>query len=253
MDYTKHYQALVTTRKERILSGDVYFEKHHILPKSMGGTDHPNNLVNLTAREHFLAHWLLWRIHRNRKTAWAFKGMCNWALNTTSSRIYSEAKEAVNQFGHSKETREKISCVTKNMSQETKSLIAEAASRFWKNRKKSEQHRKSLSNSKIGKHFLTQSHYDKLKKLFENVPKSAETIEKMKISQRKRRNREGFKKIKGIQITVKNRLTSEETLFLSMRDVRRELGIGDYAIHKNLHPTYEFTKHFISQSNTLNK
>ena len=45
--------------------------------KSMGGTNNKENLVMLTAREHFLAHWLLWRIHRNKQSAYAFSMMCN--------------------------------------------------------------------------------------------------------------------------------------------------------------------------------
>lgn len=39
-----------------------YFETHHIVPKSLGGTDDKNNLVNLTAREHYIAHLLLVKI-----------------------------------------------------------------------------------------------------------------------------------------------------------------------------------------------
>jgi hypothetical protein len=40
-------------------SVDGYVERHHILPRSMGGSDDPVNIVALTYREHFLAHWLL--------------------------------------------------------------------------------------------------------------------------------------------------------------------------------------------------
>lgn len=36
----------------------IYLETHHILPRSLGGKDTKENLVNLTAREHFLAHLL---------------------------------------------------------------------------------------------------------------------------------------------------------------------------------------------------
>jgi hypothetical protein len=38
----------------------------------MGGTNERSNLVRLTAREHFIAHWLLWKIHRTSKMACAF-------------------------------------------------------------------------------------------------------------------------------------------------------------------------------------
>lgn len=40
-----------------------YYEKHHILPKSLGGTDDEDNLVLLTSREHFLCHYLLVKMY----------------------------------------------------------------------------------------------------------------------------------------------------------------------------------------------
>ena len=36
-----------------------YVEKHHIIPKSLGGNNRKENLVNLSAREHFICHRLL--------------------------------------------------------------------------------------------------------------------------------------------------------------------------------------------------
>ena len=39
--------------------------KHHIIPKHMGGTDDQANFTYLTVREHVLAHFLLWKIHKN--------------------------------------------------------------------------------------------------------------------------------------------------------------------------------------------
>lgn len=43
----------------RTLSKDTYTEKHHIIPRSIGGNDSAANLVRLTAREHFICHLLL--------------------------------------------------------------------------------------------------------------------------------------------------------------------------------------------------
>ena len=97
MNYQWHYDQLMITRKSRIPEKGQYYERHHILPRSMGGDNSSENLVTLTAREHFLAHWLLWRIHRNREMGFAFWNMCNGnkkQSRVTSSRIYLEAKEA---------------------------------------------------------------------------------------------------------------------------------------------------------------
>ena len=91
-----------------------YFEGHHIIPKCKGGTGNSNrpknnvNIVLLTAREHFLAHWLLWRIYGDRQMALAFHKMMSNTKNTnriSSSRGYAEAREAFkltnigNQYG----------------------------------------------------------------------------------------------------------------------------------------------------------
>lgn len=38
-------------------------ERHHIIPRCMGGTDHDDNLVYLTPREHFIIHQLLVKIN----------------------------------------------------------------------------------------------------------------------------------------------------------------------------------------------
>lgn len=106
MDYQLHYNKLIETRKSRILSKDIYYENHHIVMKSMGGTNDESNLIHLTAREHFLAHWLLWRIHKNRQTAYAFVAFTGFFVGhnhkdrpkITSSRGYAEAKEAYSKM-----------------------------------------------------------------------------------------------------------------------------------------------------------
>lgn len=55
--YSNWYKSIVERAKSRELGG--YSEKHHIVPKSLGGNDTVENLVKLTAREHFICHLLL--------------------------------------------------------------------------------------------------------------------------------------------------------------------------------------------------
>jgi len=123
MDYKKIYDDLMQSRlsikKDRYAQKKqgAYFEGHHIIPKSKGGTGtstrglNHHNIVLLTAREHFLAHWLLWRIHRDRSSALAFHKMMstnNHQNRTKSSRGYEEARLAFsetnkgNQYGKGK-------------------------------------------------------------------------------------------------------------------------------------------------------
>lgn len=64
MNYYKIYLELTSSRKVRGLSKkklDFYTEKHHIIPRSLGGGNNHENLVLLTAREHLLTHRLLWK------------------------------------------------------------------------------------------------------------------------------------------------------------------------------------------------
>jgi hypothetical protein len=126
MDYRKHYNKLIEKGKNRMLGEATYVEKHHIVPKSEGGADVEDNLVALTAREHFVAHWLLHREDvSNPKRAFAFWRMCNgqgkvltenWYV--PSSRAYEEGKaswkEAITKtLKGKKKTKEHIAKVAK--------------------------------------------------------------------------------------------------------------------------------------------
>ena len=55
--YKQWYTNITDRAKNRHL--DSYTESHHIVPRSLGGGDDMDNLVNLTAREHFICHWIL--------------------------------------------------------------------------------------------------------------------------------------------------------------------------------------------------
>jgi hypothetical protein len=62
MNYFLIYQRLIAKAKERTCP-EGYIEKHHILPRALGGSDDSSNLVVLTSREHFIAHALLAKLH----------------------------------------------------------------------------------------------------------------------------------------------------------------------------------------------
>ena len=53
MTYSAVYCALISKRLQNPIEkgSGIYVEKHHIIPKSEGGTNDKDNLVNLTARE----------------------------------------------------------------------------------------------------------------------------------------------------------------------------------------------------------
>jgi hypothetical protein len=159
MDYKKHYDLLIETRRNRIKDENGYYEEHHIVPRSMGGSNEKNNLIFLTAREHFIAHWLLWRIHKNKEMAFAFFSLVYMGRNQKikSSRIYEECKLARREFiiennkkvhknkKISEEHKRKISVLLKD---KPKSLEhKEKISKSLKNKPKSLEHKKKLSES----------------------------------------------------------------------------------------------------------
>ena len=61
MDYKKIHDAIIERARTRTIIG--YKERHHIIPKCMGGTNNKENLVDLSAREHFIIHKLLCEIY----------------------------------------------------------------------------------------------------------------------------------------------------------------------------------------------
>jgi len=74
--YSKIYFSITSNAKQRITEG--YTELHHIIPQSMGGSNDKENLVELTAREHFICHWLLVKMTEGddrSKMLYALKGM----------------------------------------------------------------------------------------------------------------------------------------------------------------------------------
>lgn len=114
MNYQKIYDQIIeraqSQNRIRLKIGHpdrIYYEKHHIIPKCMGGDNSKENLVLLTAREHFIVHWLLHRIHpENAKLAFSFWKMCfgnhnkkNLNVNLKiSSLSFQEAREANSKF-----------------------------------------------------------------------------------------------------------------------------------------------------------
>lgn len=100
MNYLLHYNILIDNARNRNWSKQTapcYTERHHIVPKSVGGTNDPSNIVCLTAKEHFVAHHLLFHIHTGdskKKMAFAWFNMCT-SVNgraTIASSTYQRVK-----------------------------------------------------------------------------------------------------------------------------------------------------------------
>jgi len=98
MDYKKIYDNLINYRKQNLLI-DGYIENHHIIPKSLGGSDEESNIVALTAREHYIAHLLLAKFNKCSQTMYALcmmqiKNYTNEGRHIIKSgRMYEWARE----------------------------------------------------------------------------------------------------------------------------------------------------------------
>lgn len=97
MDYRKNYYdyiAYVKTLNRKKGDGE-YYEEHHILPYSLGGENSKENLVLLTAREHYLAHYLLVKIttgQDRKKMIWAFHRMQYSNASRREKRIIKNSR-----------------------------------------------------------------------------------------------------------------------------------------------------------------
>jgi len=132
MNYKKVYDNIIENRLSNPLSETEYGEKHHIIPRSLGGSNGKDNLVRLSAREHFICHALLAEMYEYESVEWikmnrAFmmmKGSRVYQNRYFNSRLYelkrkdfskvqslSQSGSGNSQYGKpkSEEVRNKIS------------------------------------------------------------------------------------------------------------------------------------------------
>ena len=98
--YTSIYFRIVEHRKSNPSTERT--ESHHIIPKSLGGSDDPENLVDLTLREHWVCHRLLTKMTTGddrSRMAMALYYMANTKkYDVRSSRVYEQAREERRNF-----------------------------------------------------------------------------------------------------------------------------------------------------------
>ena len=168
MTYESFINDILATRG-RFACGNTYHERHHIKPKSCGGTNDEDNIIDLYAREHFIAHQLLARENPdNDKLQYAYAAMAfmsneyeerceitpeeyedaRIALSSMLKRRYADKEKHPSYGTHISDERKRIIseankgnkyCVGRVMSEETRRKISEA------NRNKGEETRKRQS------------------------------------------------------------------------------------------------------------
>lgn len=127
--YEKFIQSILDSRG-RFACGEEYHERHHILPKCMGGADVENNLIDLFAKEHFEAHRLLALENPdNDKLVYA------WHMMSVVKDKNQDRYE-----------------VTPEEYEEAKILFSKSLSNLMKGKPKTESHKQKIRDSNKGKH-----------------------------------------------------------------------------------------------------
>ena len=133
----QRYSKFIESRKQRELLEGVYTEKHHILPKALGGGDEEENLIILTGREHFIAHLMLWK---------TYKGKMTFAFHMMNTLEKYDSKLTSKQYSKLKEDFSK-KLKSRRLSESTKKKISDSS----KGRIFSEATRKKLSKANKGR------------------------------------------------------------------------------------------------------
>lgn len=196
--YYTWYKNIINSAQSREIVSDAYYEVHHIIPRCLGGNDRLENLVRLTAREHFICHWLLTKFVYGHKqkinfALWSMMNLENEHQQRykVTSRKYQLLKENLTDTfktflgkTHTVESRQK-------MSQTRKSLIADGTIKVNENKEKYKiisQKRKGQTLSNETKAKIGNAHKGKtiseeqkayLSKLNKGKPKSESTKTKL--------------------------------------------------------------------------
>lgn len=208
MNYLKLYTTIIeqAQHEQRNKGAGVYYELHHIRPCCIGGTNDPSNLVLLTAREHFVAHQLLVKIHptnsklifalnimtvtnsqqvrNNRKYKWlkerAAKAQADRTV-TDKTRERMRIGQSNRNFTWTKEQREKMSEQRKGHNRNTPE-VCEKISAAHKGKVTSEETKALISVSKKGVPIHTNEYKTALSKRQTGTTQSEETRNKISAS-----------------------------------------------------------------------
>lgn len=169
--YSKWYYGIINaaTKQERSKGLD-YYEHHHIIPRSLNGPNSTENLVLLTAKEHYICHCLLIKM------------------------VIGEDKRkmvfAVHKMQFSKSARQLR--YTSGLYEYYRKMHSLSVSAVHKNKVTSDETKRKISIAKTGQKLGVQSAYTKRKKSealkgrkFPNRIDSAETTKKRSLAQHK--------------------------------------------------------------------
>lgn len=197
-DYFLEYDNLIEYCSSTIFSG--YTEKHHVIPKCLGGPDDIDNLVSMPASLHYEAHRLLsmmypkchplcnaWWIMTHTRDGVKIDANEFEVLRERYSKLHSERMKGKNTYPRSDETKKKLSDINKGkvMPDEVKRKISKA-NKGRPGQPCSDETKKKLSDINKGK-VIPREIVDKIANANRGKKRSAETIANMKESAKTRK------------------------------------------------------------------
>lgn len=194
--YYMWYLDIMKAAQNRATPTD-YFENHHIIPRSLGGSNDSKNIVALTAREHFISHILLTKFttgqsqHKMLYAASGMKRARKYQNRYINSRLYEMVKKECNIM-HSKrltgrklteEHKSKIAAASTGRINSTETIAKRVAACTGKIRTQEQKDRMSTAQKNRTPHVYSEDEKrvisEKISHALKGKPKSEETKQKL--------------------------------------------------------------------------
>lgn len=224
--YTSWYNNIIQRAQSRVLSADIYTEKHHVIPKSLGGSNAKSNIVCITPREHFICHLLLTKM-------------------TTGNNLF-KMKHAVSMLMNAKNIGNGRYIPSSRLYEYVKKCHLEAINEGWTSEKRKRQSEKLIDyNSKVDK---TSSAYISRTQKIKNYQESKVWTEKA-VQSRLNNCLKNAAARKGQPWTDKKRQSTlntylEKNLELALQIIKlHDTGLNNLQISKKLNITWDKVKY----------
>ena len=239
--YTNWYTSLIAQALNREIDRSVYTERHHIIPKCMGGHDTQDNLVRLLAKEHYFAHLLLTKMTEGvykRKMTFAL-----WRMTQDTTKRAARYKVSASQYECIKQQMaENIRIqnqgqrLTPEQQEKQKAGMARNGGPWNKGKTMSAESRAKMRKAKLG----CQSSLETREKISAGIKKWNETRKGTPSSLKGR-------KIPRYTTIIQHKVTKEQFVVTHQNEWLRERGLGRHSLERGT-CDYVVVKRFLTRT-----